>query len=222
MSDNLWPQEKFSQWSLKQQQEFLKEVSSYFPRMSETSPSTSSYPPLWSNKFVEKLDLEEEWIFFGGTFEPWHEGHMACLKLLSPKKIVIVPDRNPWKESSPSTDICQSIDDLAKIVLADNHAIYPGFFAAEKSNPTIDWFSNVLGKKSLLIGADNLISFPKWKNYKDLLNLAHKIYVAPRLGSFGEDFKEIVKHCQELGGDIVVLERHNYEHLSSTDLRKKK
>lgn len=220
MNKDHWPLEKFSQWTLKEQQDFLNQISSSFPRMSENSSSSVAYPPLWSDKFVENLDLAEEWVFFGGTFDPWHDGHMACLKLLSPKKIVIVPDRNPWKETALNSDLCQAIDDLAKIVSANNHAVYPGFFAAEKSNPTIDWFSKVLGKKSLLIGADNLISFPKWKDYKKLLGLAHKIYVAPRLGSEGEEFDQVVKHCVQLGGNIVVLNRHDYEHLSSTDLRK--
>jgi hypothetical protein len=41
----------------------------------------------------------DEWIFFGGTFNPWHQGHQACLQLLpEDRTCLVVPDRNPEKE----------------------------------------------------------------------------------------------------------------------------
>lgn len=30
---------------------------------------------------------DEEWIFFGGSFNPWHQGHQACLDLVDHSKI---------------------------------------------------------------------------------------------------------------------------------------
>ena len=35
--------------------------------------------------------------FFGGSFNPWHKGHGACLELCPEKNIIVIPDTNPFK-----------------------------------------------------------------------------------------------------------------------------
>ena len=219
-----WPKDKFSHWDRTQQAEFLKEISAFFPRISAQQLSPKACPPLWSQSFLsDQQDVQEEWVFYGGTFNPWHQGHSACLDLLPEKKIIILPDRNPWKkeESLIEENLCLFLDQLSQKIHPERHALYPGFLAAAQVNPTIDWFSKVVGKKSLLIGADNLLSFSKWKNYQQLLAQVHCLYVAPRtIEQSEEQFAAALEHCRLFAREVRVLDRHDFEDLSSTKLRR--
>lgn len=219
-----WPKDQFAHWNLHEQQDFLKTIATSFPRMFSQLENLKSCPPLWDESFTSQMDLLEEWIFFGGTFDPWHEGHGACLELLQGKKIVVIPDRNPWKatQAMQTKNLCLYLDELSRHLDPRFHAVYPGFLASDQANPTIDWFSQVAGKKSLLIGADNLMSFSRWKDYQKLLGLCETLYVAPRkIGESQSDFDQALEHCRSLGTKVVVLNHHDYEHLSSTELRQK-
>lgn len=219
-----WPKEKFMDWNRATQCEFIDKVSKFFPRMTSAKYQCQAYPPLWSQSFLNGLQsTQEEWVFYGGSFNPWHQGHSACLDLLPHKKIVILPDRNPWKkeESLIEENLCLFLDQLSQKIHPERHALYPGFLAMDGVNPTIDWFSKVVGKKSLLIGADNLLSFSKWKDYQHLLAQVHCLYVAPRtIEQSEEQFAAALEHCRLFAREVRVLDRHDFEDLSSTKLRR--
>ena len=60
--------------------------------------STITLPTAYSDT---NINWSSPVVFFGGSFNPWHDGRQACLDLCPNKNIVIVPDTNPWKISDP-------------------------------------------------------------------------------------------------------------------------
>lgn len=196
-------------------------LSAFFPAMPTAVDEFTKHRTLGAKVATHK-------VFFGGSFSPWHEGHEACLKLIREAQpdveIVIVPDRNPWKnyEQGSSLEDYFSLIEKANVFGA---SVYPGFLILEQPNPTIDWMREVRGKKSLLVGADHLRDFRKWKNYLELLNTLKTLFIAPRTLS-GSDYDDLEKIRGDLQKEtktpLVLLSRHAYEDLSSTEIRQKK
>jgi nicotinic acid mononucleotide adenylyltransferase len=98
----------------------------------------------------------------------------------------------------------------------------------KEKNPTVSWIEKVHAdfpdkKLALLMGFDSLKSLPSWIRYEELLNKLTTLYVASRLES-DEDRQRYSAPLQRLapGLKIEFLGRHEFEGLSSTDLRDKK
>tara|TARA_Y100000590_G_scaffold405062_1_gene493060 strand:+ start:1252 stop:1788 length:537 start_codon:yes stop_codon:yes gene_type:complete len=124
----------------------------------------------------------------GGTFDPPHKGHLhiskiALTKLRLNKILWIVAKRNPLKQK-PYLKIKTRVK-LAQKITNKNKKIFVQHFSNKIiSNNTFNSL-NYLKKKHknaklfFLIGADNLIKFHKWNNWKEIPKLA-KIVVFPR------------------------------------------
>jgi nicotinic acid mononucleotide adenylyltransferase len=170
-----------------------------------------------------------EWVFFGGTFHPWHAGHQACLNLLpDDKTCFVLPDRNPLKEFRDLDPVTTIIELSSRIKFKHNHYLVPTFLLDNKKNPTIEWIERLRKdypekKLSLLMGFDSLMNIPHWTRYQDLLKNLDTVYVASRMEQ-EETREEYAAPLLKLAPllKIVFLGRHEHEHLSSTELRKKK
>ena len=124
----------------------------------------------------------------GGTFDPAHEGHLyiskiAIKKLKLSKLLWVITKKNPLKKR-PHLKIKTRIK-LAKKIAKKEKKIFIRYLDNKiKSHNTFDLL-NYLKKKQkkvkifFLIGADNLVKFHKWKNWKKIPQLA-KIAVFPR------------------------------------------
>ena len=124
----------------------------------------------------------------GGTFDPPHRGHLhiskiALKKLKLNKLIWIVTKKNPLKKK-PYLKIKTRIK-LAKNITSKEKKIFVQYFDNKiKSNNTFDLLNHLKRKQKktklfFLIGADNLIKFHRWNNWKKIPELA-KIVVFPR------------------------------------------
>ena len=136
-------------------------------------------------------------LFFG-SFNPVHSGHMILASYMTEftdldRVWFVVSPHNPLKEKSS--------------LLADHHRLalvnaaigdHPKFKASdiEFGLPQPSYTVNTLAylkekfpkeNFSLIMGADNLESLHKWKNYEEILN-NYSIYVYPRPGSTGGKF----------------------------------
>ena len=124
----------------------------------------------------------------GGTFDPPHKGHLhiskiALRKLKLNKLIWAITKKNPLKKK-PYLKIKERIKLSKKITSKDKKIFVSCFDYKIKSVNTFDLLNHIKKKQKgtklyFLIGADNLVKFHKWKNWKKIPKLA-KLVVFPR------------------------------------------
>ena len=165
-----------------------------------------------------QLDLEKELCFYGGAFNPWHEGHSECLKQCPVEQIVVIPDENPWKEARLETNVFKSLFELSHRIASYNCVVWSKFLLQDERNPTASWFLNFPHpQKSLLIGDDNFLKFHEWKKYEEILENCHKVYVLPRYETPASLIEK--RETFKQGQKFIILERNPYASFSSTKIR---
>ncbi len=205
----------------------------------------------WKNMSTENSDLIkksefclnsfenlDEIIFYGGSFNPWHEGHQACIEQLSKRlnerqQLVVIPDYNPQKPGKNMPTGFRDALSFYKFITKKcknfaNTKVFPGFIGKEKTNPTAYWLKDVKKKNpnkllSLLMGFDSLANIQSWIDAKELLNNLNTIYAVPRdtnQDNIMKSQKYIQENHQHL--KIEILENHPFEKVSSTEIRNKK
>ena len=109
-----------------------------------------------------------------GSFNPPHKGHIRIVNHLLDKKyldkIIIVPTGNYWDkldlvETSHRINMFRYYERKNIIIDDKNNNLKYTYEILE--NLSIEYAKDNL---YLIIGADNIINFDKWKNYKELLN----------------------------------------------------
>jgi len=173
----------------------------------------------------KEITFEDSITFFGGTFNPWHEGHSTCLDLCPSKNIVVVLDTNPWKQNDDFNKNCfwKAFKEIALEFEKSNYAFYPGFFGKENSNPTVGWLPITRAKnKEILMGEDNFAKFLSWKDYKILIRSLKRLYIVPRKHNNALD-GELESKIKSFNKYIVIehLPSHPFEEFSSTEMREK-
>lgn len=172
-----------------------------------------------------ELKESPEIIFFGGSFNPWHQGHEECVKkAVAYAPIIIIPDNNPFKNYEQNLNRSPSIAKIDQIVNDKNIFLYTGFSDLKKANPTYKWLKNLSDtipqKLSLLMGFDSFITLHTWFEAPKLLASLSKIYMLSRLDQddIKEEQRELI-HSLNPKLDILFLGNHSFESLSSTKLR---
>lgn len=134
-----------------------------------------------------------------GTFNPVHNGHIAIADYMVEhadlqEVWMIVSPQNPLKNSDsllPEDErlnmVNLAIGNYKKIKTSDVE------FDLPKPSYTINTLRHLREKFPqhefvIIMGADNLEIFKKWKGYEKILD-AHKIYVYPRQSSDGGELK---------------------------------
>lgn len=180
-------------------------------------------PSLFVKKDLHKT--QDEVIFYGGSFNPWHPGHLSCLESCPSNNIIVVPDYNPWKQNQDQSGRCfwDEYRTLCLELKDTPYAVYSGFWGLEDPNPTINWIPNIKAKnKGLLLGDDSFCSIKSWKDSEVLITFLKTIYVVPRMHKKEDVIKvrdEVVKIHPTM--EVHILPEHEYMHESSTLLREK-
>ena len=151
-----------------------------------------------------------------GSFNPPHKGHISVVNYLLDNnyvdKILIVPTLNYW-DKTDLVDIKDRINmlkfyenDKVSIDTEHNDLIY----TYELISRLKEIYTN--DKLYLIIGADNIIDFDKWKNYKELLK--NKIIVMNRNNiDINSYIKKLGKNNFIVAGDFPFID------ISSTEIR---
>ena len=162
----------------------------------------------------------------GGTFDPAHKGHIKISKEAKKRfgieKIIwAITKKNPYKNKS-SLSLKERIK-YAKEINLKNKFIKVNFYEnIIKSNRTIDLIKyikkkNKISKIYLIMGADNLIYFHKWKNY-NLISSICKILVFDRNGYKAKSLKSLgFKKYNKKSLEFINFKKVN---ISSSKLRK--
>lgn len=188
--------------------------------------------PVDNNTFTPPLavdfPLASDVLFYGGTFDPWHEGHQSCLNLApSELPLVVCPDRNPHKNMRVGDGIGRFLDLLKQIPLRAGQLLYPGFLLKEETNPTVNWVLRVKRNRPdlrihLLMGHDNFALLSTWNQASDLMKLLSGIQVVSRQESDADRDKAkawVLEQNPKL--TVTFLGHHPHEDKSSTNLRQK-
>ena len=171
-----------------------------------------------------KLESKKRIGILGGTFDPAHIGHIkiskVAKKILKLDKIIwAITSKNPFKDKS-LININKRIAFARKINLKNKFIEVKFYEKKIKSNKTIHLIK-FLKKKSnelyFIIGADNLIYFHKWKNYKEILKIC-KIIVFDRDGYKTKAIKSPV--YKKYNRKSVEFIKFNKVKISSSQLRK--
>ena len=135
---------------------------------------------------MEKKNYKKIGIL-GGTFDPPHKGHLyiskIALKKLKLNKILwVITKKNPLKKN-PFLDIKKRINLSKKLVFKEKKIFVSYFDNKVRSNKTFNILNYIIKKKKrqkiyLLIGADNLVQFHKWYNWKKIPTLAKIVIFA--------------------------------------------
>ncbi|TKC00518.1 nicotinate (nicotinamide) nucleotide adenylyltransferase [Pedobacter cryophilus] len=159
-------------------------------------------------------------LFFG-SFNPIHIGHLIIANYMAnhtslDKVWLVVSPHNPLKEKK---DLIQVYDrlEMAKLAIeeAENIVVSDVELKLPQPSYTIDTLTYLRElypehEFILIMGADNLKSLKKWKNYELILRDYH-IYIYPRPGFENE---ELQNHSS------VTITKTPLMELSSTFIRK--
>tara|TARA_B100000401_G_C52807626_1_gene721949 strand:+ start:2086 stop:2655 length:570 start_codon:yes stop_codon:yes gene_type:complete len=146
-------------------------------------------------------------LFFG-SFNPLHIGHKVISSYLVEfsdldKIVFVISPQNPFKNKKSLLDqnhrlqiILSEIQDNTKLGYSDVEFYLP------QPSYTIDTLiylqeKNPQHEYSIIMGADNLKNFHKWKNYEQIL-ANFSIYVYPREGFKAEGFHKNIHLISEV------------------------
>lgn len=160
-------------------------------------------------------------LFFG-SFNPIHTGHLIIAQhLLNSVPIqqvwLVLSPHNPLKDKATLANDYDRLH-LAQLAVEDDPHIKVSNieFSLPRPSYTIDTLAHLKEKYpgyrfSLIMGGDNLVSLPKWKNH-ELIVRDHRIYVYKRPGA-EEGTAEYLNHPQVIITEAPLLD------ISSTYIR---
>jgi nicotinate-nucleotide adenylyltransferase len=133
-------------------------------------------------------------VLYGGAFDPVHAGHVfighEALRLMAPSTLILIPTGLP----NPDFDKCLSASDADRVAMLQ--LAFAGVPDVEISDvelrrePRPSYFVDTFeglrpglgaGKPVLLLGEDQLLSFPQWHRYQDILDQV-ELWFVPRAG----------------------------------------
>lgn len=128
------------------------------------------------------------YLLFGGTFDPVHNGHIRIASVASLKlnaDVIFVPARSPrWKTPLTSAKHRVNMLKLAmKNCVSSASILDYELKSKDDINYTIDTLKYFKSKHPndkiyLVIGADQVNQFPEWKNAEEIANLAQIVFVS--------------------------------------------
>lgn len=151
-----------------------------------------------------------------GSFDPPHKGHIRVVNYLLKNhyvdKILIVPTLGYWDK----TNLANIIDRVNMLKYYENDKI----LIDTKHNKFIYTYELIKeiekdypgDKLSIIMGADNIINFDKWKNYQKLLK--YNIIVMNR------DNIDITKYINKFHGDFTIVKDFKAINISSSEIKK--
>ena len=138
-------------------------------------------------------------LFFG-SFNPVHAGHLIIASYMAnftdiDEVWLVVSPQNPLKDKKGLANMYDRLE-MARLATepAEKITVSDIEFKLPQPSYTIDTLTHLHEKYPsrefvLIMGADNLASFKKWKNYEVLLR-NYQLYIYPRPGILLEEWKD--------------------------------
>ena len=127
---------------------------------------------------------------FGGSFNPIHNAHVALARTICEQARLdevwfLVSPHNPLKQSSDLLDEQQRLK-MVELALQDEPKLKASDYEFHLPRPSYTW-NTLQNLKAdfpqhtfyIIIGGDNWIAFPQWRNHDDILR-EYNIIIYPR------------------------------------------
>lgn len=167
-------------------------------------------------------------IIFGGTFNPVHKGHRQMLDALSRfenvEKIYIIPTKiPPHKESDFLADEQQRLH-MCKLLASHYDRVEVCDIELQRAGKsytvdTLRAFKERFPECSLYItiGGDSVVSFTKWRNYKEIIDNAGLICFS-RGDISSQEYTSALNELKGIGANVTLL-TDPIDNISSTMIR---
>ena len=163
----------------------------------------------------------------GGTFDPAHKGHIAITKIAIKKlklsKVLwIVTKKNPFKDN-PYYSLSQRLKKAKELTKGIKKIQVIHLDKRVNSSRSINIINYLVNRKKLkniyfIIGADNLINFHKWKDWKRIVKLT-KLIVFSRRGYDKKSKESIV--VKYLNKKNIIFVNNKLMNISSSNIKYK-
>lgn len=165
---------------------------------------------------------------FGGTFNPIHTGHQEIIECLSRHcdvdKILLMPTKIPPHKNSECLASANDRYNMCALVASNfsNVEVSDIELFREGISYTIDTV-NALCRLypsqdiAITIGGDMLVSFTKWKQYKEILNKC-ALFVFKRADVDESEHINSIENLKKLGANIISIDKPITD-ISSTLIR---
>lgn len=165
-------------------------------------------------QLIERSDKVKYGVYIG-SFNPPHNGHKKVINTLITKKIVdkiiIVPSNSYWDKKVEVS--AKDRINMLKFFKNKNVIINEKLNNKKYTYEVLDELNKKYSNLYLIIGADNIISFDKWKNVNKILK--HHVIVV------GRNNIDVNKYLNNFDKSrFIIVDNINYD-ISSTDIRKK-
>ncbi len=168
---------------------------------------------------------------FGGTFNPFHNGHFKMLKALQNdgniEEIWLLPDRIPPHKECEFLASDNDRISMCELVAKDFSKASVCLIEFEREGKSYSYDTVVKLKEKFpnknfifVCGGDMFVFFPKWYRYLDLIKEI-PFYVFSRIGTNNDEFDACVREFSALGMEIV-LNSTAIPNISSTEFRNSK
>ncbi len=172
-------------------------------------------------------------VIFGGSFDPVHNGHVNIVRQtaaeLEADEVIVIPTGiSPFKKDmkrvpasgSDRLAMCRlAFEDMPFVTVSD-YEISRG--SVSYTVDTVKFFRRLYPDDTLflLIGSDMLLSFDRWRNYKEIL--ADCVLCAASRANGQKDIDALDKKAAELSpyGKVILVKTEPFE-ISSTEIREK-
>lgn len=151
-------------------------------------------------------------VIFGGTFDPFHQGHFEIVKSLSKEfdKVLVIPTNVSYYKNREITDFKTRFDNVKKQLKTFSNVEVSDI---ERTNITQSFYDvlKIISKKytniSLALGSDEYNMLDTWKNYKEILKLV-KLVVITR-PNYEINYKFIINKIINLNMNISSTQLRN-------------
>ena len=150
---------------------------------------------------------------YQGSFNPFHNGHKEVIDTLVKKnivdKVIVIPSMSYWDKKIDVT--IEDRINMLKLIKDENIILNTTLNNKEYTYLVLNELSKQYRDLNLIIGADNLIDFDKWKNVNEILN--HKVIVISRNNI---DINKYLDNFDK--SKFIIVDDFNYD-ISSTYIR---
>ena len=131
-------------------------------------------------------------VFYGGTFDPVHNGHLAVARTVCDalsSRVALIPAHDPPHKGATSANALQRAD-MLELAVKGESGLSVDLRELDRDGPswTVDTLAELRREHgndvpiAWLIGADSLLQLSSWHRWRELFDLAH-VLVVDRLGA---------------------------------------